>query len=141
MPGDLWQKFANLRLLFGYMYGQAAKKLLFMGGEIAQWGEWNHESSVEWHLLQYPPHEGVQKWVADLNHLYRREPALHEWDCHPGGFEWVDCNDSDSSTLSFLRRGQSSNDWILVLCNFTPVPRLQYHVGVPVGGYWKELLN
>jgi 1,4-alpha-glucan branching enzyme len=141
MPGDIWQKFANLRLLFGYMYGQAGKKLLFMGSEIAQWSEWNHDSSVEWHLAQYPPHAGMQKWVADLNHLYQREPSLHEWDCHPGGFEWVDCNDSESSTLSFLRRGQSSTDWILVLCNFTPVPRFQYHVGVPVGGFWRELLN
>ena len=97
MPGDDWQKFANLRLLFGYMYAQPGKKLLFMGGEFGQWREWNHEDSLDWHLLQYEPHAGLQRWVQDLNHLYRTEPALHELDFDPAGFEWIDCDDSESS--------------------------------------------
>jgi 1,4-alpha-glucan branching enzyme len=141
MAGDVWQKFANLRLLYGYMYGQAAKKLLFMGGEFGQWNEWYHEASLDWHLLEFPSHAGMQQWVADLNHLYRREPALHELDTSWEGFEWVDCNDDESSTLSLLRKGRTPNQWVLVVCNFTPVPRLNYHVGVPCGGYWRELLN
>jgi 1,4-alpha-glucan branching enzyme len=141
MSGDYWQKFANLRLLFGYMYAQPGKKLLFMGGELGQWAEWSHESSLDWHLLGDPRHAGVQHWVRDLNRLYRQEPALHECDSTSAGFEWVDCNDSGASTLSFLRRGRSGEEWILVVCNFTPVPRHDYHVGVPRTGYWKELLN
>jgi 1,4-alpha-glucan branching enzyme len=141
MPGDGWQKFANLRLLFGYQYAQPGKKLLFMGGEFAQGREWSHESSLDWHLLGTPWHAGVQRWVADLNRLYRSEPALHELDFDPAGFEWVDANDADTSVLSFLRRGRSTDDCILVLCNFTPVPRTDYRVGVPRGGFWRELLN
>jgi 1,4-alpha-glucan branching enzyme len=141
MPGDDWQKFANLRLLFGYMYGQPGKKLLFMGGEWGQGREWNHEAGLDWFQLDHPLHAGVQKWVEDLNRLYRTEPALHEQDCSPRGFEWIDCNDSAGSTLSFLRKGATSGDCILVLCNYTPVPRLEYQVGVPFGGYWQELLN
>jgi 1,4-alpha-glucan branching enzyme len=141
MAGDPWQKFANLRLLLGYMYAQPGKKLLFMGGEFGQWAEWNHEASLDWHLLAYPPHAGVQTWVEDLNRFYRSEPALHELDSNPAGFEWVDCNDAGASTLSLLRRGSSSDDWILVVCNFTPVPREHYQVGVPRSGYWRELLN
>ncbi|HEY8469350.1 MAG TPA: 1,4-alpha-glucan branching protein GlgB [Longimicrobiales bacterium] len=141
MPGDLWQKFANLRALFGYMWAQAGKKLLFMGGEFGQWNEWNHEASLDWHLLQYETHQGVQRWVADLNRLYRSEPALHELDFQPAGFEWVDANDAESSVLSFLRRGRSPDDVILVVCNFTPVVRYEYRVGVPRGGFWRELLN
>ncbi|HEX7090057.1 MAG TPA: 1,4-alpha-glucan branching protein GlgB, partial [Longimicrobiales bacterium] len=141
MPGDLWQKFANLRALFGYMWAQAGKKLLFMGGEFGQWNEWNHEASLDWHLLQYETHQGVQRWVADLNRLYRSEPALHELDFQPAGFEWVDANDSESSVISFLRRGRSPDDVILVVCNFTPVVRYDYRVGVPRGGFWRELLN
>jgi 1,4-alpha-glucan branching enzyme len=141
MPGDDWQKFANLRLLFGYMYGQPAKKLLFMGGEFGQRREWHHEESLEWHLLQYAPHAGLQKWVGDLNRLYARERALHELDCDPAGFEWIDCNDTDTGTLSFLRKASSPNDVLLIVCNFTPVPRLDYRVGAPRGGFWKEILN
>jgi 1,4-alpha-glucan branching enzyme len=141
MAGDPWQKFANLRLLLGYMYAQPGKKLLFMGAEFGQWSEWHHETSLDWHLLAYPPHAGVQTWVEDLNRLYRGEPALHEWDCNSAGFEWVDCNDAGASTLSFLRRGHSADDWILAVCNFTPVPREHYQVGVPRTGYWRELLN
>jgi 1,4-alpha-glucan branching enzyme len=141
MPGDDWQKFANLRLLLGYMYAQPGKKLLFMGGEFGQWREWSHEESLDWHLLQYEPHRGVQRWVQDLNHLYREEPALHDFDCSPEGFEWVDCNDAEQSVLCFLRKGRSPADLILAVCNFTPVPRVSYRVGVPRGGYWREVLN
>ncbi len=141
MPGDLWQKFANLRALFGYMWAQAGKKLLFMGGEFGQWNEWNHEASLDWHLLEYDTHRGVQRWVADLNRLYRAETALHELDFQPAGFAWVDANDSESSVISLLRRGRSPGDVILVVANFTPIVRHGYRVGVPQGGFWRELLN
>ncbi|RPJ80446.1 MAG: 1,4-alpha-glucan branching protein GlgB [Acidobacteria bacterium] len=141
MPGDDWQRFANLRALFGYMYAQPAKKLLFMGGEFGQWNEWHHETSLDWHLLESAPHSSLQKWVADLNHLYRSEPALYELDFDPAGFEWVDCNDADNSTISLLRKGASTSDLILIVCNFTPVPRMGYRVGVPRDGFWKEVLN
>ena len=141
MPGDGWQKFANLRLLLGYMYGQPGKKLLFMGGEFGQGREWNHNQALDWGLVEFPQHRGVQQWVCDLNGLLRAEPALHELDFDGSGFEWIDCNDALSSTVSFIRRARSSDDVILVACNFTPVPHMQYHVGVPSAGYWKELLN
>jgi 1,4-alpha-glucan branching enzyme len=141
MPGDDWQKFANLRLLFGYMFGMPGKKLLFMGGEFGQRSEWNHDAGIDWHLLQFPSHAGIKEWVHDLNRAYRGEPALCEQDCRQEGFEWIDCNDAESSTLSFLRKNQSGDDIILVLCNFTPVPRFHYQVGVPRGGHWRELLN
>jgi 1,4-alpha-glucan branching enzyme len=141
MPGDDWQQFANLRLLMGYMFGMPGKKLLFMGSEFGQRNQWNHDGSIDWHLLQYAPHAGIQKWIKDLNRVYCDEPALHDRDGQPEGFEWIDCNDAESSTLSFLRKGQSGEDLILVVCNFTPVPRLQYEVGVPRAGYWQELLN
>jgi len=141
MPGDDWQKLANLRLLFGYMTGQPGKKLLFMGGELGQWTEWNHDDSLAWHLLESPRHQGIQKWVADLNHLYRSEPTLHELDNSPAGFEWVVANDSDQSVLAFLRRGKSGRSAMLVLFNFTPVPRYGYSLGVPLGGFWREMLN
>jgi 1,4-alpha-glucan branching enzyme len=141
MPGDEWQKFANLRLLFGYMYAQPAKKLLFMGGEIGQRAEWNHEGSLDWHLLQYDRHAGLQRWVKDLNQFYRVTPALYERDFDPAGFEWIDCDDSESSTLSLLRKGKSPEDLLLVVLNFTPVPRHNYRVGAPRGGFWKEALN
>jgi len=141
MPGDDWQKFANLRLLLGYMYAQPGKKLVFMGGEFGQRREWAHDESLEWHLLAYAPHQGVRKWVTDLNRLYREEPALHEMDCEPAGFEWIDCNDSESSVLSFIRTGRSTDDIILVVCNFTPVPRPDYKIGVPRDGFWQEALN
>lgn len=141
MPGDDWQKFANLRLLFSYMYAQPGKKLIFMGGEFGQWNEWYHDSSLDWHLLDYPLHSGVQRLVEDLNKLYKDEPSLHELDFHPDGFEWIDCNDSQSSTLSLIRKGSSSEDILLAVCNFTPVPRFNYRVGVPRGGYWREIFN
>jgi 1,4-alpha-glucan branching enzyme len=141
MPGDDWQKFANLRLLFGYMYSQPGKKLLFMGGEFGQWNEWYHEVSLDWHLLQYPLHSGVRRWVRDLNTFYRGEPAFHNLDCDPAGFEWIDANDSEQSMLTFLRKGKSPADVLLVVCNFTPVPRHNYRVGVPQGGRWEEVLN
>jgi 1,4-alpha-glucan branching enzyme len=141
MPGDLWQKFANLRTLFGYMYAQPGKKLLFMGGEFGQWREWYHEESLEWHLLQFAPHSGLQRWVADLNRFYRSEPAMHELDIDPSGFQWADCNDWENSVLSILRKGKSTTTSVLIVCNFTPVPRLNYRVGVPYGGFWQERLN
>jgi 1,4-alpha-glucan branching enzyme len=141
MPGDHWQKFANLRALYGYMYAQAGKKLLFMGGEFGQWAEWNHDRSLDWHLLQQPLHAGLQRWVADLNRLYRTQPAMHELDCEPAGFEWVDCNDVENSVFTLLRKGRAKAEVVLVACNFTPVPRYNYRVGVPFDGFWQELLN
>ncbi len=141
MPGDDWQKYANLRLLYGTMFGQPGKKLLFMGDEIAQWDEWDYQKSVDWHLLQYPPHAGMQQWVADLNRLYRNETALHALDFESGGFEWIVADDGDQSVMAFLRKGRNPGETILVVCNFTPVPRDGYKIGVPRGGFWKELLN
>jgi 1,4-alpha-glucan branching enzyme len=123
------------------MYAQPGKKLLFMGDEFGQMREWAHDFSLEWDVLQYPFHRGVQSWVEQLNRLYRREPALHELDTDPGGFEWIDCNDSITSTISLVRRGKSSKQNIVIVCNFTPVPRMGYRLGVPEGGFWKELLN
>ncbi len=141
MPGDEWQKFSNLRCLYGYMFGHPGKKLLFMGGEFGQWSEWNHDQSLDWHLLQYPFHSNLQRWVRDLNTLYRGEPALFEMDHEPAGFEWVDCTDYQRSIVSFLRRGRQPSDTLLFVCNFTPVPRHNYRVGAPQGGYWREALN
>ncbi|MBI4516162.1 MAG: 1,4-alpha-glucan branching protein GlgB [Deltaproteobacteria bacterium] len=140
MPGDDWQRFANLRLLLGYMYTQPGKKLLFMGADIGQWHEWHHDESVHWHLLEYAPHRGLQRWVRDLNTAYRAEPGLHQLDCDATGFEWIDCHDSDDSSLSYLRRSKSG-EVLAIACNFTPVPRLRFRLGVPHGGYWRELLN
>jgi 1,4-alpha-glucan branching enzyme len=141
MPGDLWQKFANLRLLYAYMYGQPAKKLLFMGGEIGQWSEWSHDESLEWHLLQYDSHRQLQRFVSDLNHVYRREPALHELDCEPAGFEWIDGSDSEQSMLTFMRKSRNGSEIIAAVFNFTPMPRYNYRVGIPRGGHWQEILN
>ena len=141
MPGDEWQKYANLRLLLGYMFASPGKKLLFMGDEIAQWPEWKHDSAVEWNVLGDSFHTGVQKWVKDLNHLYQSEPALHDRDFSPEGFEWVDFGDANQSTLFFLRKTRDASQWILAAFNFTPVPRHKYRVGVPRLGYWKEMLN
>lgn len=141
MPGDEWQKFANLRLLFGYMYAQPGKKLLFMGGEFAQAREWNHEESMDWHLLDQPYHAGVQRWVEDLNRLYRNEPALHKLDFDPAGFEWIDCNDSEQSVFSLIRKGRSDDDVMLIVCNFTPATHMNYMTGAPKGGVWREILN
>ncbi len=141
MPGDWWQQRANLRLLLGYMIAQPGKKLMFMGGEFGQWNEWNHDTNLDWHLLHRAEHAGIARWAADVNALYRDEPALHELDCDPMGFQWVNADDVDNSILTFLRRGKWSDDWILVVCNFTPVPRYDYRLGVPMGGWWKEVLN
>jgi 1,4-alpha-glucan branching enzyme len=141
MPGDDWQRFANLRLLFGYMYAQPAKKLIFMGGEFGQWREWAHDESLQWDLLQYAPHAGLRRWVTELNRLYRSEPALYELDSHPSGFEWIDCTDAESSVVSLIRKGRSTETIVLVACNFTPVPRHNYRVGAPRGGWWREVLN
>jgi 1,4-alpha-glucan branching enzyme len=141
MPGDAWQKLANLRLLYGNLYAQPGKKLFFMGGEIAQIREWNHDASLDWNLLDDPGHAGIAAWVADLNRLYRDEPALHELDCEPAGFEWIDGSNSEQSVIAFLRRGKSSPEAVAVVFNFTPVVRENYRIGVPGRGFWKELLN
>ncbi|MGA1841454.1 MAG: 1,4-alpha-glucan branching protein GlgB [bacterium] len=141
MPGDDKQKFANLRLLFGYMYTHPGKKLLFMGGEFGQWQEWNHEHALDWPLLDYEPHQGIKRWVHDLNHFYRSEPALYEQDFQPEGFEWIHCEDAERSIISFVRKGKSPEDALLVICNFTPISRANYRVGIPYGGFWKEVLN
>ena len=141
MPGDEWQKIAKLRLLFGYMYAQPGKKLLFMGCEFGQVREWAHDSSLEWHVLQYPVHRGLQAWMEQLNRFYRAEPAMHVFDNNPAGVDWIDCNDNVTSTISLLRKSESPQDTVLIVCNFTPVPRLGYRVGVPHGGYWSEMLN
>jgi 1,4-alpha-glucan branching enzyme len=141
MPGDAWQKFANLRAYFGFMFGHPGKKLLFMGGEFAQGREWNHDVSLDWHQLDDPQHRGVQQLVRDLNHLYRELPALHERDCEPEGFEWLELHDSEQSALAFLRRGADPARVVAVACNFTPVPRYGYRIGVPLPGHYRERLN
>jgi 1,4-alpha-glucan branching enzyme len=141
MPGDEWQQFANLRLLFGYMWAHPGKKLLFMGGEFGQRREWQHEESLEWHVLQFAGHAGAQRWVQDLNAAYRAEPALHELDCAADGFEWIETEDRENSTLSFIRKSKQDGEIVLVACNFTPVPRTNHMLGVPRGGTWREILN
>jgi len=141
MSGDEWQKYATLRALYAYMFAMNGKKLLFMGAEIAQRQEWRHDGELDWHQLQHAPHAGVMQVVSDLNHLYRAEPALHELDTDPNGFEWVDADDADASIYSFLRKPKTGNTRILCLLNFTPVPRSGYRVGVPGPGYWREVLN
>lgn len=141
MAGDPWQKFANLRLLLAYMFTQPGKKLLFMGGELGQWREWDHESSLDWHLLDYDTHRGVNHLLRDLNQLYRNAPALHILDCDPRGHEWIDANDSDTSVLTYLRWDQERQAPVVVACNFTPVPRHGYRIGVPRAGFWREVLN
>lgn len=141
MPGDDWQKFANLRLLYGHMFAQPGKKLLFMGGEFGQWDEWNHDRSLDWHLLEFDPHKGLQSWVKNLNRLYVNEPALYEKDFSHDGFEWIDCSDTDQCILIHMRKGKDPADTIVVALNFTSVPRLNYRFGVPHEGAWKEILN
>ncbi|HOI42672.1 MAG TPA: 1,4-alpha-glucan branching protein GlgB [Elusimicrobiales bacterium] len=141
MAGDDWQKFANLRLLYGWMFTQPGHKLLFMGGEFGQWKEWHHERSLDWHEAGFPPHSGMQAWLRDLNALYRSEPAMHELSCSPQGFEWIDANDSQQSVAAVMRKGAREEDAVIAVANFTPVPRYGYRVGVPAGGFWKELLN
>ena len=141
IPGDAWQKAATLRALYGYMYVHPGKKLLFMGCEFGQWREWNHDAELDWHLLGDPLHAGLQRFVADLNHLYQREPALHQVDFDPQGFEWIDCNDHESSVISLMRRGADPGDWVVAVLNWTPLIRRGYRVGVPEAGYYAELLN
>jgi 1,4-alpha-glucan branching enzyme len=141
MPGDEWQQFANLRLLYAYMWGHPGKKLLFMGGEFGQRREWQHDESLEWNVLQYPLHEGVRRWVRELNRFYRGTPAMYQRDFTAEGFEWIDCNDRDNSVIAFIRRGTDAAPPVVVVCNFTPVVRENYRIGVPHGGMWHERLN
>ena len=141
MPGDTWQQFANLRLLYGYMWAHPGKKLLFMGSEFGQRREWQHEEGLEWWVLQHGEHAGLMHWVGDLNRVYASEPALHQLDFERGGFEWIDCCDTDKSAVSFIRKSRDAEDIVLVVCNFTPVPWENYLVGVPREGYWREILN
>ncbi len=141
MPGDGWQKFANLRCYFAFMWTMSGKKLLFMGGEFGQGDEWNHNKSLDWHLLDYPLQQGMHTLVRDLNTLYRAQPALYETDCFPEGFEWVDCHDSDNSIISFIRFARDRDDFVVVVCNFTPIVREGYRIGVPRDGLYAELLN
>lgn len=141
MPGDMWQKFANQRALYGYMYGHPGKKLMFMGAEIGQWREWDFDSSLDWHLLQYEPHQKLQRFISDLNHLYKTEPAFYEVDFDWHGFEWIDCSDSENSVVSFIRRTKNADNFLVFVFNFTPVPRFGYRIGVPREGFYKEILN
>jgi 1,4-alpha-glucan branching enzyme len=141
MPGDLWQKFANLRLLYGYMWTHPGKKLLFMGGEFGQWTEWNYDESLPWHLLEWESHQGVQRMVADINAVYRREPALHEVDFEGHGFEWIDCHNYEASIMAYMRKAKDPQDFVIVACNFTPVVRENYRLGVPHGGWYEEIFN
>jgi 1,4-alpha-glucan branching enzyme len=141
MSGDEWQKFANLRAYYGFMWGHPGKKMLFMGNEFGQWQEWNFDTSLEWDALQSPNHQGVQRFVKDLNNLYRNEPALYEDDFEWTGFTWVDANDSDNSVFSFVRNAKSTDEFVVVITNFTPVVRRGYRVGVPKAGFYEEILN
>ena len=140
MPGDLWQKFANLRLLYSYMWTHPGKQLLFMGGEFGQWHEWNCDESLQWDLLQWDTHRGLQKLVADLNHLVRREPALYEVDFEHTGFQWIDCHSRDDSVLAYIRRAKDPGDFVVVMVNFTPVVR-DHRLAVPQGGFYREIFN
>jgi 1,4-alpha-glucan branching enzyme len=141
MPGDVWQKHANLRALYGYMFTHPGKKLLFMGGEIGQWREWNHDWQLDWEVLGDPLHAGLQRWVRDLNRLYAEQPSLYEADFDIGGFSWIDCNDYEHSIIALTRRAASAKDFVVAVVNFTPVPRRDYRLGVPQGGSYQELLN
>lgn len=141
MPGDQWQRFANLRALLGHMYGHPGKKMLFMGGEFGQWREWNHDESLHWHVLEQESHRGLQLYVAALNRLYHSEPALYQVDVEGSGFQWIDLNDAEHSTLSYIRYAQDPSDFVVCACNFTPVSREGYRLGVPAGGWYQELLN
>ena len=141
MPGDVWQRFANLRLLYGYMYSHPGKKMLFMGGEFGQWWEWNHDTSLDWHLCEDEPHRGLQRLIRDLNRIYRQEPALYEVDFDWSGFQWIDFSDTDNSVIAYIRKARSTNEAIVCACNFTPVARHGYRIGVPEAGWYRELLN
>jgi 1,4-alpha-glucan branching enzyme len=141
MPGDLWQRFANQRALFGFMYGHPGKKMLFMGGEFGQWWEWNHDNSLQWHLLEHEPHRGLQRYMQDLNRVYQSEPALYEVDFEWSGFQWIDFSDADHAVIAFMRRARHTDDSVLCIGNFTPVPRERYRIGVPALGWYREVLN
>lgn len=141
MPGDSWQKASNLRALYGYMFGHPGKKLLFMGGEFGQWSEWDHEKSLDWHILENPLNKGIKKWVSDLNGFYKTQSALYEVDFSNEGFEWRNVDDDESSVISFIRKPKTNSEVILVVCNFTPVTRESYKISVPMSGYWQECLN
>jgi 1,4-alpha-glucan branching enzyme len=141
MAGDAWQKAANLRALYAFMYAHPGKKLMFMGSEFGQWREWSHERSLDWHLLDGGYHSEILQFVTDLNHVYTSEPSLYEVDFESPGFEWIDCNDSDASVVSLIRRAIDPDDWIVVVINWTPVVREGYRVGVPQAGYYAERLN
>ncbi|MBI5209035.1 MAG: 1,4-alpha-glucan branching protein GlgB [Elusimicrobia bacterium] len=141
MPGDLWQKMANMRVFYAFMMGFPGKKLLFMGAEFGQWYEWDHNTSLQWHLADFQPHQQLQAFVKAINHLYLQEPCLHQKDFDAGGFEWIDCNDYDNSVFTMLRYDRHRREFLVFACNFTPVPRYGYRVGVPAGGYYREVLN
>ena len=141
MPGDVWQKHANLRTLYGYMYGHPGKKLLFMGSEFGQWREWNHDRALDWHLLDDPMHAGMRHYVRDLNQHYLAEAALHEVDFDADGFRWIDCHDNENSVVSIVRHASNPEDFVVMLFNFTPVPRDGYRIGVPGAGWYAEILN
>jgi 1,4-alpha-glucan branching enzyme len=141
LPGDAWQKYATLRTLYGYMFGHPGKKLLFMGNEFGQWREWSHDRSLDWHLLEDPAHAGLQRFVRDLNLRYHAEPALFERDYHGDGFRWIDCNDNENSVVSLVRYARERRDFVVMVFNFTPVPRADYRIGVPAPGRYVELLN
>jgi 1,4-alpha-glucan branching enzyme len=141
IPGDLWQKLATLRLLYGYQWTLPGKKLLFMGGELGVWDEWNHDTELDWSLGAHPLHAGVARWLGDLNAAYRTYPALSAGDCEPWGFRWIVADDPDATVLAYARYGQPGDRPIVVVANFTPVPRDGYRIGVPRGGFWRELLN
>jgi 1,4-alpha-glucan branching enzyme len=141
MPGDVWQKHATLRTLYGFMFGHPGKKLLFMGGEFGQWLEWSHDSSLDWHLLDDEMHAALRRYVQALTWHYRLEPALHQVDYTPEGFRWIDCNDNENSVVSFARFARDPRDFAVMIFNFTPVPRAEYRIGVPEPGYYAELLN
>jgi 1,4-alpha-glucan branching enzyme len=139
--GDPWQKAATLRLLYGYMYSHPGKKLTFMGAEFGQVREWSHDRSLDWHLLDDPLHGGLQAFMRDLNQAYASEPALHQCDFDPAGFQWIDCNDSDNSVVSLIRRATNHEDFVIAIFNFTPVPRHGYVIGVPPAGSYDEVIN
>jgi len=140
VPGDLWQKFANARMLHSFMWTHPGKKLTMMGSEFGQWNEWNFDESLQWHLLQWEPHQGLQRCIADLNKMYRNEPALYEYDFDGRGFEWIDCHNWETSTFAFIRKARNWPDFLIVLCNFTPVPR-SMKLGVPLCCYYQEIFS
>jgi 1,4-alpha-glucan branching enzyme len=141
VPGDAWQKAATLRTLFAWMYVHPGRKLLFMGAELGEWREWHHDESLDWSLEESPLHGGLQRFVEDITHLYRAEPALYELDVESAGFDWIDCNDHEGSAVSLIRRGRDENEWLVVILNWTPVVRPDYRVGAPEPGFYAELLN